>query len=100
LTDRQRDTFYLVPCPECDKYIEYTIDVKIDYLYRMTAEEDIDSKMKQAAKAAAAEHNNKVIGHTASLFEYKVIGASEAEKEIARKEKVDLLNSILSFMLR
>ena len=89
MTDRQKDTFYLVPCPECDKYIEYTIDVKIDYLYRITTteEEDIDSKMKQAAKAWQPEHNNKVVRHSARLFEYNVIGDSEAEKEIAEKRK-------------
>jgi hypothetical protein len=47
------------------------------------------SKMKQAAKAAAAEHNKKD-GHSAYHCEYRLVGPTEAEKEIARKEKLEL----------
>jgi hypothetical protein len=63
----------------------------------MTIDKDIDSKMKQAAKAAIAEHNS-IQEHSARLIEYKLVedSDSEVEKEILRKEKIAILKGIIS----
>ena len=93
---KQVDTYYLAVCPECNRYLEYTIDAKVDYLYNIEAE-DIDSKMKQAAIATAAEHNSNIQKHSARLVVYKFVEDNhEAENESLRKEKVAVLRGILS----
>jgi hypothetical protein len=95
IKDKEYVTYYLVGCPECNKDLDYTIDVKIDQLYAIQGNQD--SKMKQSAKALIAEHNTAQ-KHNARLFEYKCIEDSDIEayyKEILRKEKIAILKDIL-----
>jgi len=96
--DTNTETFFLVVCPECNKILDYTIDVKYNQFYSVIIEGNPDSRMKEAARAAIAEHNNNKnnSGHNASLVEYSFIGPSEAEKELARKEKLETFKDILS----
>jgi hypothetical protein len=92
------DTFHLVGCPECNEYIDYTIDAKIDQHYSIIIK-DPDSKMKQASITAANQHNDRT-GHSASSYKFVLIGPTAAEKEAQKEElrrlKFAILKDIIS----
>jgi hypothetical protein len=98
--DQEYVKYYVVGRPECNKDLDYTIDVKIDQSYGIQG--NPESKMKQAAEALITEHNGS-LKHNARIVEYRYVEDSNsqtAEKEMLRKEKLELFKGILSLVYR